>query len=250
MNYIEYGKDNAEVIMLLHGGGLSWWNYREAAKILSARYRVILPILDGHAESDLDFTTIEDNALEIINFIDTKFGGSIALLAGVSLGAQIALEILSLKSTICRFALIESALVKPMRIAASLISPMINLSYGLIKRKWFSKLQFKSLKIKEELYSDYFKDTCAITKKNMIAFLKANSLYKLKKQLADTEAEIYVFVGAKERKNMLRSAQTICNTVKDSHLKILKDRYHGEFSLNYAEEYAEKTDRILSGRLD
>ncbi len=248
MNYIEYGKDNTDVIMLLHGGGLSWWNYREAAEILSSNYRVILPILDGHAGSDRDFTTIEDNAAEIIEFIEEKFGGSIALLGGVSLGAQIALEVLSLKSTICRFALIESALVKPMKITASLIGPIMELSYGLIKKEWFAKMQFKFLKIKEELYSDYFKDTCAITKKNMIAFLKANSLYKVKKQLADAEADVYIFVGAKERKNMLHSAQTVCNTVKDGVLKILKDYYHGEFSLNYAAEYADKADRILNGR--
>ena len=66
MNYIEYGKENSKVIILLHGGGLSWWNYREVAELLQADYHVILPILDGHAESDRDFTTIEDNAKEII----------------------------------------------------------------------------------------------------------------------------------------------------------------------------------------
>ena len=31
MKYIEYGKENNEVIMMLHGGGLSWWNYRKEA---------------------------------------------------------------------------------------------------------------------------------------------------------------------------------------------------------------------------
>ena len=31
MRYIEYGAGNSETILLLHGGGLSWWNYREEA---------------------------------------------------------------------------------------------------------------------------------------------------------------------------------------------------------------------------
>ncbi len=31
MNYVEYGKENSDVIILLHGGGLSWWNYKEVA---------------------------------------------------------------------------------------------------------------------------------------------------------------------------------------------------------------------------
>ena len=101
MNYIEYGKENDDTIILLHGGGLSWWNYREAAEMLSSDYHMILPILDGHAKSDSDFTTIEDNATEIIKFIDEKFGGSVLLIGGLSLGGQILLEILAQRTDIC-----------------------------------------------------------------------------------------------------------------------------------------------------
>ena len=62
MNYMEYGKANTEVIVLLHGGGLSWWNYHDVAEEHSYTLRVILPILVGHAKSDCDFKSIEDNA--------------------------------------------------------------------------------------------------------------------------------------------------------------------------------------------
>ena len=43
MRFIEYGKENKDVVMLLHGGGLSWWNYREVAELLQTDFRVILP---------------------------------------------------------------------------------------------------------------------------------------------------------------------------------------------------------------
>ena len=65
MNYVEYGKENSDVIILLHGGGLSWWNYKEVAERLQTDYHVVLPILYGHAGCDKQFTTIENNALEI-----------------------------------------------------------------------------------------------------------------------------------------------------------------------------------------
>ena len=65
MNFIEYGTQNKEVIILLHGGGLSWWNYREEAELLQEDYHVILPILDGHAGNEKDFVSIKDNALFI-----------------------------------------------------------------------------------------------------------------------------------------------------------------------------------------
>ena len=34
MQLVEYGADRRDTILLLHGGGLSWWNYREAAELL------------------------------------------------------------------------------------------------------------------------------------------------------------------------------------------------------------------------
>ncbi|MBO5176543.1 MAG: alpha/beta hydrolase, partial [Lachnospiraceae bacterium] len=103
MKYVEYGKENKEVVILLHGGGLSWWNFREVAERLQLKYRVILPILDGHADSDRNFTTIEANAEEIIAFIEEQFGGEVFLLGGLSLGGQILLEILSKREAICRY---------------------------------------------------------------------------------------------------------------------------------------------------
>ena len=43
MRYVEYGKENDNIILLLHGGGLSWWNYEEVAKSLQDDYHIILP---------------------------------------------------------------------------------------------------------------------------------------------------------------------------------------------------------------
>ena len=141
MRVQEFGQQNTSVVLLLHGGGLSWWNYREAAKILSAQYHVVLPVLDGHADSDAPFTSIEENAARLISYIDDRFGGQILAIGGLSLGGQIALEMLSQRKDICRYALLESALVKPMNLTAALIGPTFGASFGLIKQKWFSKLQ-------------------------------------------------------------------------------------------------------------
>ena len=103
MNYVEYGKENSDVIILLHGGGLSWWNYKEVAERLQTDYHVVLSILDGHAGCDKQFTTIENNALDIIEFVNSELGGSVLMMGGLSLGGQILLEILSQRKDICKF---------------------------------------------------------------------------------------------------------------------------------------------------
>ena len=91
MRIHEFGTDKKDTILLLHGGGLSWWSCRDAAKILQSGYHIIIPVLDGHAGSDRPFTTIEENASEIISFIDEHLNGSVLLIGGLSLGGQILL---------------------------------------------------------------------------------------------------------------------------------------------------------------
>ena len=250
MYCIEYGKENKDVIFLLHGGGLSWWNYKEVSMYLAKQFHVVLPILDGHAKSEHNFTTIERNANRIIDYINTHFGGSIKLLGGVSLGAQIALEILSKQKDICSYAVIESALVLPSKMTSALVEPAFGSSYGLISQRWFAKLQFSYLKIKEDLFEDYYRDTCAISRENMIAFLKENSMYKIKETLKITNAKMYIYVGEKENKKMLESAKLIHHTVIGSTLKVLENLYHGEFSINHAQEYAQEIQNIIKGPLN
>ena len=248
MKYKEYGKQNRDVILLLHGGGLSWWNYREAAERLQNDFRIIIPILDGHAGSDKNFTTIEDNAAEIISFIDAEWGGSVLLIGGLSLGGQILLEMLSQRKDICRFAMVESAAVVPSKLTDSLIKPVFGSCYGLIRQRWFSKLQFKSLRIKQHLFDNYYKDTCAITKGDMIAFLQENSLYSLKDGIEESEAIVHIFVGEKENHSMKKSAELIHKKLQNSSIQVLPNMYHGEFSINHADDYVRRLLEIIEQR--
>ena len=245
MRYVEYGKENTDIILLLHGGGLSWWNYEEAAKFLQKDYRIILPILDGHADSDKPFKSIEDNAAEILDYVDTRLEGHVFLIGGLSLGGQILLEILSRRSDICRYAVIESALVIPQKRIHSMIKPALESCFGFIQREWFSRLQFRSLKIKPDLFECYYRDTCAIAKDDMIAFLQANSLYCLKEPIKNCTAKVYIFVGAKENGAMRKSAEIIHRTLQGSILQVLPALYHGEFSINRGKDYADKIREII-----
>ena len=199
MNFKEYGNKNKDTIMLLHGGGLSWWNYREEAERLQESYHIIIPILDGHSDSDRRFTSIEDNAQEIIDYIENDYDGHISLIGGLSLGGQILLEILSRKNDICDYAIVESALAVPMKTTYKMIRPTFSMSYGLISKKWFSKMQFNSLRIRKDLFDDYYRDTCKIEKEDMISFMEANSKYSLKDSLQETKAKVLVIVGEKNQ---------------------------------------------------
>ncbi len=240
MKTVEYGKDNKNIIILLHGGGLSWWNYKEVAERLAERFHIVMPILNGHSGSDAPFTSIEDNAREIISYIDENFEGHVLLIGGLSLGGQVLVEILSQRNNICEFAIIESALVLPMKFTANIIKPTYDMCYPLIKKMWFAKLQFKALHIKVEFFENYYTDTVNITKEDMIAFLMANANYSIKDTLADCQAKALVLVGSMEQSIMKKSAQKITDCLPMARLEIMKNYYHGDFSTNHSEQYTEK----------
>ena len=248
---IEFGQQNPHVIMLLHGGGLSWWNYREVAQKLAEQHHVVLPVLDGHADSDAPFSTIEENAARLISYIDTYFGGHVLAICGLSLGGQVAVEMLSQRKDICQYALLESALVKPMKLTSALIEPIFGMSYGLIKQKWFAKLQADYLGIPKALFDDYFRDTCKISKADLIAFLKANSLYTIKPSLAETTAKVKIVAGSKEQKSIRDSAKLLRTAIPGSSLEILPGLRHGDLSINEPEWYMEiLTDWMREAQYD
>lgn len=248
MNYKEFGSKGSKTIIFLHGGGLSWWNYREEAEMLKNEYHIIVPILDGHAGSDRHFSTIESNAQDIALFINENLGGSVFMLCGLSLGGQILLEMLSQQGDICDHAIIESAPAIPSRLTNALIRPVFGCSYPLIKQKWFAKMQFSQLKIKSELFDDYYRDTCAVQKKDMLAFLKANTSYRLKESIKNCAAKVNVFYGEKESPKIKKSAKLICGVIPLSTLTELPGMHHGDFSINNSPDYV-RTIKAVSQKI-
>lgn len=239
MKIIEYGINHPDTLILLHGGGLSWWNYREEALLLQDSFHIVIPILDGHAGSDREFTTIQDNAEELIQVIDSSFNGSVQMIAGLSLGAQILTEVLSRRKDICRHALIESACVIPSPTESRLIPASVRASYGLIQKDWFSKLQFSSLKIQDSLYEDYRRDSRGISLNSLIRILQASTDYSLPDAFADTQADLILVAGEKENSRMHQSVNCMHEAVLNSQVMILKGYTHGSFSLNHPDEYAQ-----------
>ena len=71
-------------IVLIHGGGNSWWNYLRQV-CLSDKYHGILPVLDGHGEEfQNEYVSTEQSAQEILEYIKDQCDGHVFALGGVS----------------------------------------------------------------------------------------------------------------------------------------------------------------------
>ncbi|EQE53173.1 alpha/beta hydrolase family protein [Clostridioides difficile CD43] len=86
MKFHEFGNKNRPHIMLIHGGGNAWWNYLRQAEVLSNKYHVILPTLDGHGEEyETTYISTEDTADKLISYIDENCSGHLFALVGYHL---------------------------------------------------------------------------------------------------------------------------------------------------------------------
>ncbi len=191
-------------------GGLSWWSLEPVIELLSEHYHLVTPIIDGHGEDAYEtFISIEDSAEKLIHYIDTQYNGSIFAIGGLSIGAQIVTEVLSTREDIAEYAIIESALVHPIKATSFMTVPTYKLFYGLIKLRWFSRLQAKTLFVPENMFEQYYNESIKMSKQSLINITLSNGTYELKHSISNTKAKVIILVGGKEIGIMRKSAKRL-----------------------------------------
>lgn len=226
MIFKEFGNKNMPVIIFLHGGGLSWWSWKPQIEVLQNNYYVVTPIIDGHGEAcDVPFVSIKKSAEQVVNYIKENCSGKVFAICGLSIGAQITVEILSEEPDITENAVIESALVYPIKMATALTIPIYNMCYGLIKKRWFAKPQVKTLNVPDELFETYYKDSLRMTKESIINLTISNGDYSVPSTLCHTKAKTLILVGEKELSVMKKSASILHKTIQGSCLKVIEKKW-------------------------
>lgn len=247
MKFLEFGEQSAPTIVLLHGGGLSWWSWTAVIEDLKSKYHVVATVIDGHGEDgETPFVSIEDSAKKVIEYVEASCSGQVFALMGLSIGAQIALEVLSKSPHLVKHAVIESALVYPIKSTVTLAVPMFKLFYGLIQKRWFSKWQAKSLFVPENHFERYYQDSLKMTKESLIQMTLSNGTYAIKDTLKNTDAHTLVIVGEKELGVMKRSALAIHRCIEGSTLVTMPKMGHGELSLVHTEKFLERVGKFLN----
>jgi len=250
MIFKEFGDKNMPVIIFLHGGGLSWWSWKPQIEALQKDYYIVTPIIDGHGDAyNTTFVSIKKSAEQVIKYIKENCNGKVYAICGLSIGAQITIEILSKECNITENAVIESALVYPIKMAITLTVPIYNICFGLIKKRWFAKLQAKTLKVPDELFESYYQDSSRMTKESLINFTKSNGDYPMPSTLCNTNAKTLILVGEKELSVMKKSASLLHETINGSILKVIEKSGHGEISLIYPDKYLNLLQQLFMNKL-
>ena len=246
MKFHEFGDKNLPSILLIHGGGSSWWNYLRQARILSKEYRIILPTLNGHGEEyQLDYVSTEDSALEILDYIKANCGGKLFAIGGVSLGGQIAMELLSLDSEIAEKAIIDGSLCIPQPRLAKISIFLVSLFGKLMFSKSSCKFQlsfmnkfYPQLAYPDEIKNYYMEDMPRTPIKTLVTIYKTYmGHYKLNSRISKSKAQVLYIYGKKELKCVKESARLFQQLHPDTILYEAKGYNHGYLSAYLPQEW-------------
>ena len=96
MKYFEFGKENEELMVLLHGGGTSYLGVLPTAKKIAEKYRVILLAYDGFnpSEPETEFRSVAWEARGLEDYIIANYGGRVDILYGLSYGCRTLMQVL------------------------------------------------------------------------------------------------------------------------------------------------------------
>lgn len=254
MNFHEFGEKTSPHIMLIHGGGNAWWNYLRQARILSEKYHVILPTLDGHGEEyAADYISTEDSAQKLTHYIDKNCEGHLLLLCGVSLGGQIVIEMLSMRQDIAQKAIIDGSICYPKPGLAKLCIAAVRLTGSLLFSRTSCKLQIAMLrllpkmKFPKETEQYYIHDMPLLRKETLYTMYHTYMAeYQLKESLCQTKAQVMYWYGSKEMKCVKKSAFLFQKQVPSCQIYEAKGYNHGYLAVYLPNEWIKVVNDFLS----
>lgn len=224
LNYQVIHPEKEKCLIFITGAGMGKWMWQHQVNDLDNK--LVLFDLPGHGDnSHLDFTTIEDCALKILEILNQE-NIEMVTFVGHSIGAQIIMYILEHHSGRIENAVVISGLNKGMTWAVTLIQSAVSMSMPLIKKRWFSKLQSKELSLPETMFESYYQDSLKISKTTLTNILKENMTFRFNQ--TDIKGDKITFiVGRNEKKIMLTSAKYNAEVVKGSHYVCIENTAHG-----------------------
>ena len=205
--YHEHGDKNGPLIVFLHGGGVSSWMWDKQIQYFRDYHCITVDLPEQGESKHTEKFSIHLSAEKVKEIIVEHAKDKKVIVIGFSLGAQVIVQLLSLHPNLVDYAIINSALVRPLNpLFRKMIPISIKMSFPLVKLKSFAKLQAKTLYIDEEYFDTYYKESSEMKSDTLIRILEENMSFKIPDKFNKAEAKILVTVGEEEKAVMKKSA--------------------------------------------
>ena len=239
MDFKIYGNIEAPTLLLIPGLGVSYEIFLPLIKLLEERFRIIAVQVDGFTIGvNTRFTSVDDQAGQIIGFVRQHCGGQLNSAYGLSLGGKILSRILERNEIIISHAIMDAAPLLPL--PKWLVGPLRHYqSYNVWTcYHWtgFWKWVFHSH------YFDVLLDECrkVFPFGGRQAVLDGYKDVYTNKLESITGADIQFWYGTKEAfvaKPQVRHLISLC---QDARITVFPGMNHGQLLIDRPEEVARR----------
>lgn len=219
----ESGPDNAPTILFVHGGGGAGWNWAPQVEALRPHYHCLVPDLPEQGRSlAVGPFTMADATARLTDLIRRRAHGGRAHVVGLSLGAQLTVNILSQAPELVHRAIISSALLRPMPFAGLYKANVLAASFRwtvtpLQNSRWYARLNMRSAGgIPEQYFPQFWDDFRQMTAGSFAHVVAEGMAFRQPPDLERAHVPVLVVVGRKEYAPMQASARDLLKVLPDA----------------------------------
>lgn len=215
----ETGIKNPETIIFLHGGGISGWMWDIQVEAFG-NYHCIVPDLPEHGKSsNIKPFTMRKTAELLIDIIKGQAKNGRAHLVGISLGAQLVVQIMSMAPEIVDHAFISGTLIRRIPYTDSLLKLLdyaIKVYEPVKDNDFFIKANMRTYNMPKKFFKKFKESTKQIEKDSLDRILRENMLFELPDGLDKVEAPVLIMTGEKDYKIIKESARDLIKILPNS----------------------------------
>ena len=244
MNFNTFGNEESPTLMLIPGLGVSYEIFLPLIHLLQDSFHIIAAEVDGFTlGKQTRFTSVDDQAVQVIDYVKNTFHGKLDCAYGLSLGGKILSRVLERNEVLINHAIMDAAPLLPL--PHWLVGP---LRYYQAFNVWtcyrwtgFWKRVFHSH------YFDVLLDECKKTYPfgGKRAVLDGYHSVYTNKLESISGKDIHYWHGTKEAFVAKPQAKHLLKLFPDTHLEVFPKMNHGQLLVDYPEEVARRIKDIL-----
>lgn len=245
MNFKTFGKYGAPTLLLIPGLGVSYEIFIPLIGILEEQFHIIAVEVDGFTlGTNTEFTSVDDQAHQVIKHINENYGGHLSVVYGLSLGGKILSRILERNEIRVDHSIMDAAPLLPL--PRLLIGP---LRYLQCTNVWtcyhwtgFWRWVFRSH------YFDILLDECrkVFPYGGTKAVLDGYKSVYTNRLNSISESDIHYWYGTKEAFVARPQVKHILKLHPGVKVEIFKGMNHGQFLIDHPYQVAGRIIDLFS----
>jgi pimeloyl-ACP methyl ester carboxylesterase len=241
----EFGSNNVQTVVLLHGGGGGWMWQPQIEQLTD--YHLLVPDLPEHGRSrEIQPFTFVDAAAQVAELIRAKAHGGRAHVVGLSLGAQTIVQLLSQSPDVIDHAVISGALARSIP-GIGLTRLMTQLYWPFKDAAWLIRANMKSLGIPDKYFAEFAADTKAMTLDSFVRVTTANAMFRVPPNLDRVSVPTLFLVGQKELKLMHDSTRDLLKAMPSAQGYVVANAIHN-WSMQLPDLFTQTVQAWISDR--